>query len=215
MKGPALSLVLFPSWLCFISLAGHLFCSTSHFLGLPFWPNPRCGTSYARELPDNLVPQLYPHLSHFSITAPSNHLHACANLEGKGSKHPMGQPLTIGRWEDGSWWKKCPTYVSGDNFQVHSTQPLKGPQGDCIPVALSSNQLIIYLSTGFHSFPVPFCLATTPHTSLLPKINKPSSQALIKYKFTKVLIGKSTGWQTSTKTILQISTGQLGKKFDC
>lgn len=82
------------SWLCFVSLVGHLLCSTSHFLGSPFQPNPCCGTSWAQELP-----QLYPHLSHFSITAPSSHLDACANPEGKGHQHPMGQPLTIGRWE--------------------------------------------------------------------------------------------------------------------
>ena len=72
-------------------LFGHLLHSTSHCLRPPFWSNPCYGTSCAQELPGNLVPQLY---SHFSNTAPSSHLSTSVNPERKGSKHPMGRPLT-------------------------------------------------------------------------------------------------------------------------
>lgn len=121
-----LTLILCPPWLCIISLVGYLLCCTSYILGSPFWPNPCCGTNCALELTGNLGPQLYPHLSRFPITA------LC---KPRRKRESTPWETTTGRWELMKKKKNAQLFhVSGNNVEVHSTQLLKGPQWDCIPV---------------------------------------------------------------------------------
>lgn len=131
---------------------------------LTFLTNPCCGTSCAQEFLTIL------HNSH--ISPPQSHpgiLMHVQTCKDKEVNTPWGSPCP-----DGSWWKNAPT-LSWDSFEVHSAQLLKGPQKDYILAALSSNQLKIYPSTGFHTTPVSLYLTTIHILKLLPKISCPQT----------------------------------------
>lgn len=80
------------------------------------------------------------HISHISPSQPHPAILTPVQTQKKKVVNtPCGNPWPS---EDWSWEKNVPLFhVSGDHFEVHSTQLLKGHQQDCVPVALSSNQL--------------------------------------------------------------------------
>lgn len=142
MKCPTMTLVLFPPWSCFISLFGHLLHSMSIFLDHLIDPT----LAMAPAVPRNYLAILYLSRAHISHTCPTQH-HPALSIQVQTQKEKeVNTP----------WDNPGPLFhVSGGNFK-------RSLRGLC-PAAVISNQLIIHPSTGFHSSPVPFCLATTPY----------------------------------------------------